>query len=50
MSERVLGIISGLRIVWFGFKTIFEELCFTPDKVIVARTGIIYGRSGALRA
>jgi len=50
MSERVLGIISGLRLVWFGFRTIFEELCFTPDKVIVARTGTIYGRGGALTA
>lgn len=50
MSERVLGIISGLRLSWLGFRTILEELCFTPDKVIVARTGTIYGRGGALAA
>jgi hypothetical protein len=50
MSERVLGIRSVLRFVWFGFRTIFEELCFTPDKVIVARTGTVYGRGGVLAA
>jgi hypothetical protein len=50
MSDRVLGIISGLRLSWLGFRTILEELCFTPDKVIVARTGIIYGRGGARAA
>jgi hypothetical protein len=48
MSEKVYGIISVLRVSWFGFSLIFEALCFTTDCVIVARTERTYGRSGGL--
>jgi hypothetical protein len=48
MNEKALGIISVLRLVWF--TTLFEELCFTADEVIVVGTGSIYGRGGALES
>lgn len=50
MDEKVHGIISGLRLARFGFGTIFEELCFTADCVIVARTGGAYGKGGGFAA